>query len=67
VTNADLLTKIDAAIDGILLGNQSHAVLGRVYTKANLADLWSMRKDVMTSIAAETAGGGITVKLAVVP
>lgn len=57
VTDAELLTKIDAAIDAILTGHQAHAVLGRSYTKADLGDLWAMRKEVVARIAAETRGG----------
>lgn len=57
MTNAELLVKIDAAIDGVLSGNQAHSVLGRAYTKANLADLWKMRKETQAAIATATRAG----------
>lgn len=57
MTKAELLVKIDAAIDSILTGNQAHSVLGRSYTKANLSDLWKIRKETEAAIANETRGG----------
>ncbi len=67
MTNTERLATIDAAIDGILSGNQSYSVLGRTFTKANLRDLWAMRKEVAGAIAAEGVGGDVRVKLAVLP
>ncbi len=67
MTNAERLASIDAAIDGILTGNQSYSVLGRTFTKANLRDLWAMRKEVAAALAAEAAGGDVIVRYAVFP
>lgn len=65
MTDTELLAKIDDAIDAILTGHQAHSVLGRTYTKADLADLWRMRKDVVVRLQATTNGGGAKVRLVV--
>lgn len=67
MTNTERLASIDTAIDGILSGNQSYSVLGRTFTKANLKDLWQMRKEVAGAVAAESVGGDVRVRLAVLP
>lgn len=67
MTNAERKAKIEAAIEAILSGHQSYAVLGRVFTKANLKDLWLMLKEVDAAIAAEAAGGDVRLRLAVLP
>lgn len=65
MTNTERLATIDAAIDGILSGNQSYSVLGRTFTKANLRDLWQMRKEVALEVAAANGGGAVKMQLAV--
>lgn len=65
VTDSELLEKIDAAIDAILTGHQAHSVLGRSYAKADLADLWQMRKEVVSRLASTANGGGARVRLVV--
>ena len=65
MTNTERLASIDAAIDGILSGNQSYSVLGRTFTKANLRDLWQMRKEVALEVSAENGAGSVKMQLAV--
>lgn len=64
VTNSEMLAKVDGAIDAILTGSQSMTVLGRTYTRANLDELWAMRKELTSAVTAE-ARGGSTVRLVV--
>lgn len=64
VTNAEMLEKVDGAIDAVLSGSQSFTLLGRQYTRAQIADLWAMRKELASAVAAETRGGS-TVRLVV--
>lgn len=52
-----MLAKVSAAIDSILSGSQSMSVLGRTYTRADLAELWRMHKELTATIASEGRGG----------
>lgn len=56
-TNTELLAQADAAISAILSGFQSHQYQGRVFTRANLADLWTIRQDLDRLVKTEAAGG----------
>lgn len=56
-TNAELLAQCDAAITAVLNGHQSHSAFGRSFTKANLKELWDMRKEIAAEAASEQSGG----------
>lgn len=58
MTDSELLTKIDAAITAILEGAQEYRLpSGRLVKKADLKELWSMRKEVEARIASDADGG----------
>jgi hypothetical protein len=56
-TNAELLVQCDAAITAVLNGHQSHSAFGRTFTKADLKQLWDMRKELEAKAASALSGG----------
>ena len=56
-TNAELLAQCDAAITAVLNGHQSHSAFGRTFTKADLKQLWDMRKELAAHVGSEQSGG----------
>lgn len=56
-TNAELLAQVDAAITAVLTGHQSHAAFGRTFTKADIAELWKMRKELEAKAASDQSSG----------
>jgi hypothetical protein len=58
MTNADLLTKVEAALSALLDGNaQSYAIAGRALTRLSLEQLYKMRAELQQAVARDTAGG----------
>jgi hypothetical protein len=57
VTDSELLTKVDAAIDYLLTGNaQSYTIAGREVTRLPLDKLYDMRKELRTAVSRSTGG-----------
>jgi hypothetical protein len=52
VTDSELLTKVDAAIDYLLNGNaQAYTIAGREVTRLPLDKLYQMRKELNANIS----------------
>lgn len=56
------LSDIDAAIESVLNGGQRVVINGNTYERANLADLWALRKAVAAeekrAASSSVPGGG---------
>jgi len=65
MTAAELLAKVETAIDGILERGQSYTINGRTYTRANLAELRRFRKELEVEVEKAAQGGGIRVRYGV--
>lgn len=61
VTNAALLSAVEDAILALVSGAQSVTINGRSVTKANLADLYKLRKELKQESGLESTKGGCTV------
>lgn len=55
-TDADMLREINNAIATILQGGQSYQIGSRKLTRADLAQLYQMRKEIESGIAADENG-----------
>ncbi len=60
-TAAERLATVDAAIDKILTKGQSFTVGDITYTRADLPQLWRMRRDLQAETT-RTGRGGIRVR-----
>ncbi len=59
-TNEEMLSDINTAIKSILLGSQSYTIGSRKITRADLAQLYKMRQEIESQMAAdEEAGNGL--------
>ncbi|HET7552189.1 MAG TPA: hypothetical protein VFK04_12935 [Gemmatimonadaceae bacterium] len=56
-TAAERLVTIDAAIDSILVKGQSFTIGDMTFTRADLAQLWRMRKELQAEAGRSTRGG----------
>lgn len=58
-TNKEMLSEINKAILTVMRGGQSYTIGSRKLTRADLAELYKMRKELESQVAAdETAGNG---------
>lgn len=55
-TNEDALREVNNAIYKILVGGQSYKIGSRQLTRADLKELYAMRKELEAGINAEAAG-----------
>ena len=55
-TNEDALREVNNAIMKILVGGQSYKIGSRQLTRADLKELYAMRKELEAGINAEAAG-----------
>lgn len=53
--------KIDEAIESVLNGGQRVVINGHTYERANLAELWQLRKSVAVETAVASGGGGMLI------
>ena len=53
----DLLVEVDTAIRTIMVGGQSYQIGSRKLTRADLAQLRAMKKELQAEIAAENSSG----------
>lgn len=56
-TTGEQLDAVDLAIERIESENQSVSILGRSFTRANVADLYVERRRLTRQLARETRGG----------
>ena len=57
-TPAEQLAEINTAINKILYGGQSYKIGSRSMTRADLATLYAMKKELESAVNAEADGGG---------
>lgn len=57
-TPAELLAQVDKAITAVLLGGQSYRIGNRSLTRADLAMLQNLRKELQAQVDADTGAGG---------
>ena len=55
MTNAEMLTQVNNAILSILQGGQSYAIGSRKLTRADLTQLYKMRQELESGLAADDA------------
>ena len=63
-SDSELLALVNEAIATIVHHNQSYEIRGRVYTRADLADLVRLRDALTASAAREASGGGLAINFA---
>jgi hypothetical protein len=51
------LERVQAAIAAIESGTQSHSILGRTFTRADLATLYEREKELLVRVDREARGG----------
>ena len=56
-TNEEMLTEINKAIYAVLAGGQSYTIGSRKLTRADLAQLYKMRQEIESQIAADDGAG----------
>lgn len=58
-TAAERLTEVRAAISKILVGGQSYQIGSRRMTRADMAELRRMEKELESEVNADADGGGL--------
>lgn len=53
ISNAEMLKQINEAISNVLIGGQSYAIGSRKLARADLKELYAMRKELEAGINAE--------------
>lgn len=59
---SEFLEEVNAAILAVLTRGQDVTVNGKRYTRANLAELRQLRKELQIEVAAEARSGGIRLR-----
>lgn len=57
-TTAEMLAKVDEAIDKMISGEFAEwSILGRTFRRHQISELWALRKDLQTQLNGETNKG----------